>query len=332
MRFSEHQIDAFRQRYRAAQAATANALIARPDHGKQGGCGFEENEIVSWRDVLRARVAAATLLSLAAWGLPGEVQAQSKLDARYQVTLAGIPIGKGGWIVDITESQFTAAASGGTAGLLSVFAGGQGASASHGSVSGGKFIPGSFGSTLTSDNRTREVRMTMAGGDIKEVEVTPSDPPEPPNSERVPVTEAHRRGVFDPLSASLVRMAGSGSPLTSKVCDRTAPIFDGHLRFDLKFAFKRMDQVKSEKGYEGPVVVCAVYFVPVAGYIPTRTSIKYLTSLRDMEMWFAPIGSSRVLVPYRISIPTPIGNGVLQATQFVAQSPAPQAAANPKTQ
>ena len=68
------------------------------------------------------------------------------------------------------------------------------------------------------------------------------------------------------------------------------------------------------------MVVCAVYFVPVAGYIPSRSSIKYLTSQRDMEVWFAPIGTSRVLVPYRISIPTPIGTGVMQATQFVSVS------------
>ena len=38
------------------------------------------------------------------------------------------------------------------------------------------------------------------------------------------------------------------------------------------------------------MVVCAVYFVPVAGYIPHRATIKYLTSQRDMEVWLAPIG------------------------------------------
>ena len=75
-------------------------------------------------------------------------------------------------------------------------------------------------------------------------------------------------------------------------------------------------------------------FVPIAGYIPTRSAIKYLQEQRDMEIWLAPIGTSRVLVPYRISIPTPIGVGVMQATQFVAlPSPPPQAAAaGPKTQ
>ena len=92
--------------------------------------------------------------------------------------------------------------------------------------------------------------------------------------------------------------------------------------------------VKTEKGYEGPAVVCAVTFVPIAGYIPTRAAIKYLQEQRDIEIWLAPIGTSRVLVPYRISIPTPIGVGVMQATQFVALPPSPPqaAAAGPKTQ
>ncbi len=51
-----------------------------------------------------------------------------------------------------------------------------------------------------------------------------------------------------------------------------------------------------------------------------------------MEVWLAPIGSTRVLVPYRISIPTPIGMGVMQATQFVSVALPRAAAVGTKTQ
>ena len=34
-------------------------------------------------------------------------------------------------------------------------------------------------------------------------------------------------------------------------------------------------------------------------------------------MWLAPIAGTRLMVPYRISVPTPLGAGVLQATQFI---------------
>jgi hypothetical protein len=95
-------------------------------------------------------------------------------------------------------------------------------------------------------------------------------------------------------------------------------VFDGRLRYDLQLAFKRMDRVKAEKGYAGPVVVCAVHFSPIAGFIPSRTAIRYLTRLRDIEVWLAPIAGTRVLVPYRAQGPSPVGRVVLEATQFVS--------------
>ena len=81
------------------------------------------------------------------------------------------------------------------------------------------------------------------------------------------------------------------------------------MRYDLKLDFKRMETVKAEKGYQGPVVVCAIYFTPVSGYIPDRPVIKYLAAQRNMEIWFAPIAGTRMLVPFRMSMPTPLGTG-----------------------
>jgi hypothetical protein len=158
--------------------------------------------------------------------------------------------------------------------------------------------------------------------------VTPVLPDDP---NRIPITEAHRHGVSDPMTGSLLRVPGTGNPLSPQACQRITPIFDGRMRYDLKFAYKRMEQVKADKGYEGPVVVCSVYFTPIAGYLPSRASIKYLTSQRDMEVWLAPIASTRILVPYRVAIPTPMGTGLMQATQFVTMGP-PRAAANARTQ
>jgi hypothetical protein len=115
-------------------------------------------------------------------------------------------------------------------------------------------------------------------------------------------------------------------------CQRTAAIFDGRMRYNLKFAYKRMEQVKADKGYEGPVVVCAVYFVPIAGFVPHRSAIKYLAAQRDMEVWLAPVANTRLLVPYRVSIPTMIGVGIMQATQFVSVTAPRAAAVGTKTQ
>lgn len=52
--------------------------------------------------------------------------AQGKLEARYDVTLAGILVGTGAWTVDILDDQYSAAASGGATGLLKALAHGTG--------------------------------------------------------------------------------------------------------------------------------------------------------------------------------------------------------------
>ena len=91
--------------------------------------------------------------------------------------------------------------------------------------------------------------------------------------------------------------------LSPEACHRTLAVFDGRLRYDLQFAFKRMDKVKADKGYAGPVVVCAAYFSPVAGFVPSRAAIKYLSKQRGMEVWLAPVAGTRVLVPYRAQGP-----------------------------
>jgi hypothetical protein len=140
----------------------------------------------------------------------------------------------------------------------------------------------------------------------------------PPAPDRIPVTDADRRGVFDPMTSMLNRVAGSGDPVGPQACVRKVPVFDGRVRYDLRSEYKRMETVKADHGYAGPVAVCAVYFTPVAGYVPNRPAIKYLITLRDAEVWLAPIAGTRVLVPFRFSMPTPIGTGLLQATDFVS--------------
>jgi hypothetical protein len=191
-------------------------------------------------------------------------------------------------------------------------------------------MPASFASSVTSDRKTEEIRMTIVGGNVKDYAVTP---PVLPSPERVPVTEAHRMSVNDPMTASLIRVPGNGDLIRPEACQRLIAVFDGRMRFDLKLVFKRIDQVKAEKGYDGPSVVCGVQFAPISGYVPSRAAIKYLIQRRDIEVWLVPIAATRVVVPFRLVIPTPLGQGVLQATQFVTASQKSRAtAASPKTQ
>ena len=157
----------------------------------------------------------------------------------------------------------------------------------------------------------------LSNGNVKEYGIDPVPPVDP---DRIPVTEAHRRNVFDPMTASLLRVPGTADPLSPDACHAGTAVFDGRMRYDLKLDFKRMETVKAEKGYYGPAVVCAIYFVPVAGYIPDRPVIKYLAAQRNIEIAFVPIAGTRFLVPFRISMPTLIGTAVLEAEQFVSSA------------
>ena len=154
----------------------------------------------------------------------------------------------------------------------------------------------------------------LSSGTVKEVTI---NPPTAFNPERVPLTDATGAASSIPMSGLLIRVPGTGDPLSPETCRRTIPVFDGRMRFDLQMSFKRMDVVKAEKGYRGPAVVCAIQFVPLAGYVPDRPAVKYLVSQHDMEVWLAPVMGTRVVVPFRVSIPTPLGRGVLEATQFI---------------
>jgi hypothetical protein len=268
-------------------------------------------------------VALALAVALVLLAVPDSASAQGKLDAQYEVTLAGIPVGKGAWTIDISDDQFSAAASGRTLGLLNAIAGGHGTGASQGRVVNGALVSTNYTASTTTSKKSEAIHITLVNGTVKDYGIEP----EPTvDGDRIPLTDAHRRGVYDPMTGSMLRVPGTADPLSPEACHTSAGIFDGRMRYDLKLDFKRMETVKAEKGYHGPVVVCAVYFTPIAGYIPDRPVIKYLAAQRNIEIAFAPIAGTRVLVPFRMKIPTPLGPATLEATSFITTATPPRVA------
>ena len=272
----------------------------------------------------RLLTIVAACASVAVFCVP-LASAQSRLEAHYTASLSGLPVGKGTWSVEIDDVNYSATASGATTGLIRVFTGGQGSSSSRGTFPGSSIYSASIKTTSKAD----KIDVVFLNGAVKDVRV---DPPTDPDPERVPLTDAMRQGVVDPMASALVRMPATGDLVSSEACQRTASVFDGRLRYDLKLAYKRMDKVKPDKGYVGPVVVCSVYFTAVGGHVPTRAAVKYLSQMRDMEVWLAPISGTRVLAPFRFQVPTPVGHGVLEADEFVVVALPPKPAKSAKTQ
>jgi Protein of unknown function (DUF3108) len=274
-----------------------------------------------------AAAVAACLLAALAVDAAHVAGAQGRLEAEYVATISGIPIGHGTWVVEISDNAFTAAASGSTAGLLRIFSGARGSGASSGTMSGAGPVPTSYAATIIDDRHVDEVHIALTGGNVTNFS---AEPPLLPLPDRIPVTEADVRGVVDPMTSALSRVGGSGDPVGPAACQRRVAVFDGRVRYDLHSEFKRIETVKAERGYEGPAVVCALYFEPISGYVPGRSAVKFLIDLRDAEVWLVPIAGTRVLVPFRVSMPTPVGPGILQAKEFVTAAQPAHAAA--KTQ
>jgi len=280
---------------------------------------------VTTRNAILPRLGRLSCLWAGAYLLlsPQAALAQGRLDAQYEASLAGIPVGKGAWTIEIGDDAFSASAHGGTAGLLKAFAGGTGTGASQGRVVNGALVASSYTATTATSKKSETIRLALVNGTVKEFSIEPEPPVDP---DRIVVTDANRKNVYDPMTGSMLRVPGAAEVLSPEACRTGAGIFDGRLRYDLKLDFKRMENVKADRGYHGPAVVCAVFFTPVAGYIPDRPVIKYLAGQRNIEIAFVPVAGTRILVPFRMTIPTPFGPAVLEATSFVTSATPPRVA------
>jgi hypothetical protein len=257
------------------------------------------------------------------------VRAEAQLEARYSVSLLGVPLGYGSWVVDVGDDTYTMAVNAQVSGLMKAFSSGDGAAAVQGAIQNGRVSPSAYVIHIKSRNKVDEVRMAFAGGVVKQLVV---EPPVEPKHDTVPLTEAHKRGVVDPISMGLIPGAGANG-LSPDACDRKVAAFDGRIRFDLALTYKRMEVVKTEKGYEGPALVCGTRFIPIAGHETGRQAIKSLRDARDIEIWYAPVVGTKFIAMYRISVPTMLGTAVLQATRFVSTVKAARTGVGtPKTQ
>src|SRR5215211_1888056 len=156
---------------------------------------------------LRLAVCAGAFFSLA----PQAASAQGRLDAHYEATLSGIPVGKGSWTIEIGDDAFSASAQGGTAGLMKAFSGGTGAGASQGRVVNGALVANAYTATTTTQKKSETIRLVLANGGVKDFSIDPVPPVDP---DRIVVTDAHRKGVLDPMTGSMLRVPGNGEVLS----------------------------------------------------------------------------------------------------------------------
>jgi hypothetical protein len=122
--------------------------------------------------------------------------------------------------------------------------------------------------------------------------------------------------------------AGARRTSGVRACNRTVKVFDGWTRFDIALSYKETKAVDgSSQNYAGRIIVCTARYVPVAGHRSKRAAIRSMASNRRLEVWLAQVENMPILVPYRITIGTSLGDLVILATQFTTEQKPLRAAA-----
>jgi hypothetical protein len=262
---------------------------------------------------MRATVPAIAVLAALAAACPAAAQT---LRVGYGISLAGLPLGTADLATSLDGARYRVEVGAKLTGLIGALTGGQGTATATGSVGGAQPTPTSFALVSRSSQNERRVRIGLSRGSVSALEIVP---PIDEKADRVPVTEGHKRGVIDPVSALLMPLRGKpGDPGN---CNRTIPVFDGAARFDVVLSFAETRAVE-KPGYKGNVLVCRARYVPIAGHRALRPATKFMQDNRDMEVWLAPLEGSRLLVPLRISVRTTIGVSVIEASQWTLQQDA----------
>jgi hypothetical protein len=282
--------------------------------GRRGTCG---DGSVGWNVTMSvppgpARrmlwIALPQMLAALVLAAAAPAHGQGRLVSQYSISIAGIRIGRGELTADFGEDGYTAEGGGRASGFLRILVGGQAQVSSRGRLIDGCPTPTAFSASLEDENERTAVDMTFDNGTVKSLRAESSAPA----ADRVPITAEHRVDVGDPVSAMLIPAPEGLAPA---VCTRSLHIFDGHRRYDMDLTYKRIDQAKT-KGYQGPVLVCAVAFKPIAGHKPGSALVKYLTGGREMELWLAPISGTRLVGPYRLAVANLLGDLVIAATSY----------------
>lgn len=226
------------------------------------------------------------------------------VQARYRLRYNSIEVGK----LEVNTSTNGASYTLSGAAKVSVLFGAfkwSGSSNVSGALEAGKPAPATYAFNWQQNKKGGTVNMGYRNHVPADVAVQPPPKIKP---DTVPVTEAHKAGALDPMSAVLVLTKADGRP----PCDRRVPIFDGKQRYDVVLTPKRTVQLASALGGAGSenAFVCRLMYEPVAGHRNNEDTKAYASN-RDAELVLRRIPGTEMLIPYSITIPTTWGTGTM---------------------
>ena len=258
------------------------------------------------------RVLALLSLGLALLPLPansGENPADKPAEAwpvtvqaHYRLRYNGINVGRLNVDSNATANAYSISGSA----KLSVLFGAlkwSGSSSVSGAIEGGAPAPATYAFDWRQNKKGGTIGMGFKNRVAAEIAVKPQ-PRNRPDS--VPLTQAHKVGALDPMSAILMLTKADERP----PCERRVGIFDGKQRYDIVLTPKRQTRLPPPSG-GGPLetaYVCRVMYEPIAGHRDNDDTKTYASN-RDAELVLRRIPGSEMLIPHSVTIPTSWGTG-----------------------
>jgi hypothetical protein len=157
-------------------------------------------------------LAMGSALALLMAALDGDAHAEGNLEASYTISFAHIRVGDITATVMVGDSEYAISARGRAGGVMTVLVDGEASFTARGTIKDDHPVPTTFTSKIVSNAETSDVTMVIDEGSVKELAATPL-----PGRDRVPVTEANRHRIVDPLTAMMFSAAAGGEGLSKEI-------------------------------------------------------------------------------------------------------------------
>lgn len=271
-------------------------------------------------------VAAPVVLAGLTITTPGTPQPfaasnHTRFAAVYTIRFAGISLGKFEVWSNLNSDSYSMRGKGELKFITGLLFEIKGGTTTTGAVTANGPQPASFAFDFKTKKHKGELAMMFEGNSVSYVM---AKPPFVENPTDIPVTSAHVEGVLDPLSAMFFTAKTGKRNADGSICPGRIPVFDGKQRFDLRLTHKKTVEIKKKRGkgkYRGTAVVCRIKYVPIAGYKPSNTGVKFMSETKDLEVWLIKVPKNGMYVPYHVTIPTPYGTASATSTAFHVEIP-----------
>jgi len=222
--------------------------------------------------------------------------------AQYVISLAGINVAN----IDVRftndGSRYAIDVGANVSGVGTLVASGTASADSEGTLSARGLSAKDFTLQTRARGDSFEVNVSFAGGNATGFRI---DPPVTTDYGRVAIERKQLKGVADPISSFILK----GGALGPDLCNRKLKVFTGMERYDIAMSFGAMQQATSPRtGYQGPVALCRVRYIPISGHYENSEVAEYLAHSDKILVWYAPLGTSGYFIPYRVLMGTAAGD------------------------